>query len=153
MLYLRFTQRGRERLPKTDICSEDQYHRAVVDGHGLQGPGNTQPHQDVKDIAADGVRDRHIPQACRERRPANRGGHECPTEPNPTRFRMPVDEMSETCRVDTQVSGRRGEDAAPCRATMRLAMQSGTLVPAARKVMPMMTSGIPRVYPIIVTCI
>lgn len=34
---------------------------------------------------------------------------------------------------------------------MRLAMQSGTLVPAARKVMPMMTSGIPRVKPIIVT--
>ena len=33
----------------------------------------------------------------------------------------------------------------PCLATMRLAMQSGTLVPAARKVMPMMTSGIPRV--------
>lgn len=31
-------------------------------------------------------------------------------------------------------------------------MQSGTLVPAARKVMPMMTSGIPSVYPVIVTC-
>lgn len=40
----------------------------------------------------------------------------------------------------------------PCLATIRLAMQSGTLVPAARKVMPMMTSGIPNVYPIIVTC-
>lgn len=40
----------------------------------------------------------------------------------------------------------------PCRATIRLAMQSGTLVPAARKVMPMMTSGIPNVYPMIVTC-
>lgn len=40
----------------------------------------------------------------------------------------------------------------PCLATIKLAMQSGTLVPAARKVMPMMTSGIPRVYPIIVTC-
>lgn len=39
----------------------------------------------------------------------------------------------------------------PCRATIRLAMQSGTLVPAARKVMPMMTSGIPRVKPITVT--
>lgn len=34
---------------------------------------------------------------------------------------------------------------------MRLAMQSGTLVPAARKVIPMMTSGIPSVYPMIVT--
>lgn len=34
---------------------------------------------------------------------------------------------------------------------MTLAMQSGTLVPAARKVMPMMTSGIPRVKPITVT--
>lgn len=33
----------------------------------------------------------------------------------------------------------------PCLATMRLAMQSGTLVPAARKVIPMMTSGIPSV--------
>lgn len=40
----------------------------------------------------------------------------------------------------------------PCRATIRLAMQSGTLVPAARKVMPMMTSGIPKVYPMTVTC-
>lgn len=30
-------------------------------------------------------------------------------------------------------------------------MQSGTLVPAARKVMPMMTSGIPRVKLIMVT--
>lgn len=39
----------------------------------------------------------------------------------------------------------------PCRATIRLAMQSGTLVPAARKVMPMMTSGIPSVKPITVT--
>lgn len=39
----------------------------------------------------------------------------------------------------------------PCRATMRLAMQSGTLVPAARKVMPMITSGIPRVKLIMVT--
>lgn len=39
----------------------------------------------------------------------------------------------------------------PCRATMTLAMQSGTLVPAARKVMPMMTSGMPRVKPITVT--
>lgn len=39
----------------------------------------------------------------------------------------------------------------PCRATMRLAMQSGTLVPAARKVMPMMTSGIPSVKPMTVT--
>lgn len=34
---------------------------------------------------------------------------------------------------------------------MRLAMQSGTLVPAARKVMPMITSGIPRVKLIMVT--
>ena len=34
---------------------------------------------------------------------------------------------------------------------MRLAMQSGTLVPAARKVMPMMTSGMPRVKPMMVT--
>lgn len=40
----------------------------------------------------------------------------------------------------------------PCLATIKLAMQSGTLVPAARKVMPMMTSGIPSVYPIMVTC-
>ena len=40
----------------------------------------------------------------------------------------------------------------PCLATMRLAMQSGTLVPAARNVMPMITSGIPRVKPMIVTC-
>lgn len=39
----------------------------------------------------------------------------------------------------------------PCRATITLAMQSGTLVPAARKVMPMMTSGMPRVKPITVT--
>lgn len=39
----------------------------------------------------------------------------------------------------------------PCRATMRLAMQSGTLVPAARKVMPMITSGIPSVKLIMVT--
>lgn len=39
----------------------------------------------------------------------------------------------------------------PCRATIRLAIQSGTLVPAARKVMPMMTSGIPRVKLIMVT--
>lgn len=39
----------------------------------------------------------------------------------------------------------------PCRATMRLAIQSGTLVPAARKVMPMMTSGIPSVKLIMVT--
>lgn len=39
----------------------------------------------------------------------------------------------------------------PWRATIRLAMQSGTLVPAARKVMPMMTSGIPSVKPITVT--
>lgn len=39
----------------------------------------------------------------------------------------------------------------PCLATIKLAMQSGTLVPAARKVMPIITSGIPRVYPIIVT--
>lgn len=30
-------------------------------------------------------------------------------------------------------------------------MQSGTLVPAAKKVMPMMTSGIPSVKPITVT--
>ena len=30
-------------------------------------------------------------------------------------------------------------------------MQSGTLVPAARKVMPMMTSGMPRVKPMMVT--
>lgn len=35
---------------------------------------------------------------------------------------------------------------------MTLAMQSGTLVPAARKVIPMMTSGIPSVNPITVTC-
>lgn len=34
---------------------------------------------------------------------------------------------------------------------MRLAMQSGTLVPAARKVMPMITSGIPRVKLMMVT--
>lgn len=40
----------------------------------------------------------------------------------------------------------------PCLATIKLAMQSGTLVPAARKVIPMMTSGIPSVYPIMVTC-
>ena len=40
----------------------------------------------------------------------------------------------------------------PCLATMRLAMQSGTLVTAARNVMPMITSGIPRVKPMIVTC-
>lgn len=40
----------------------------------------------------------------------------------------------------------------PCLATIKLAMQSGTLVPAARKVIPMMTSGIPSVYPMIVTC-
>ena len=40
----------------------------------------------------------------------------------------------------------------PCLATIKLAMQSGTLVPAARNVMPMMTSGIPSVYPMIVTC-
>lgn len=39
----------------------------------------------------------------------------------------------------------------PCLATITLAMQSGTLVPAARKVMPMMTSGIPRVKPTTVT--
>lgn len=39
----------------------------------------------------------------------------------------------------------------PCLATIKLAIQSGTLVPAARKVMPMITSGIPRVYPITVT--
>lgn len=39
----------------------------------------------------------------------------------------------------------------PCRATITLAMQSGTLVPAARKVMPMITSGMPRVKPITVT--
>lgn len=42
--------------------------------------------------------------------------------------------------------------AVPCLATIKLAMQSGTLVPAARKVMPMMTSGMPSVYPMIVTC-
>lgn len=45
-----------------------------------------------------------------------------------------------------------GEPRLPCLATIKLAMQSGTLVPAARKVMPMMTSGIPSVYPTIVTC-
>lgn len=39
----------------------------------------------------------------------------------------------------------------PCLATIRLAMQSGTLVPAAKKVMPMMTSGMPSVKPITVT--
>ena len=39
----------------------------------------------------------------------------------------------------------------PCRATITLAMQSGTLVPAARKVIPIITSGIPRVKPITVT--
>jgi len=33
----------------------------------------------------------------------------------------------------------------PCRATIRLAKQSGTLVPAAKKVMPIMTSGMPIV--------
>lgn len=36
-------------------------------------------------------------------------------------------------------------EAIPCLATIKLAIQSGTLVPAARKVMPMITSGIPRV--------
>lgn len=39
----------------------------------------------------------------------------------------------------------------PWRATIRLAMQSGTLVPAARNVMPIITSGIPSVYPMMVT--
>lgn len=39
----------------------------------------------------------------------------------------------------------------PWRATIRLAMQSGTLVPAARNVMPIITSGMPSVYPMMVT--
>jgi len=35
---------------------------------------------------------------------------------------------------------------------MRLAMQSGTLVPAARKVIPMTTSGMSNVKLMMVTC-
>lgn len=39
----------------------------------------------------------------------------------------------------------------PCRATMRLAMQSGTLVPAAKKDIPMTTTGMLSVKLIMVT--
>lgn len=51
----------------------------------------------------------------------------------------------------TSTAGCHPCDDPPCLATIRLAMQSGTLVPAAKKVMPMITSGIPSVYPMIVT--
>lgn len=36
------------------------YIRAIVDSQGLQGPGETKPHQDVKHVAADGVGHRHV---------------------------------------------------------------------------------------------
>lgn len=39
----------------------------------------------------------------------------------------------------------------PCRATIRLAMQSGTLVPAAKNVMPIITSGMSKVKLMMVT--
>ena len=36
------------------------YIRAIADRQGLQGPGESKPHQDVKHVTADGVGHRHV---------------------------------------------------------------------------------------------
>lgn len=44
----------------------DRYHRSIVDSHCLQGPGNTEPNQNIKDIATNCVGDSHISQTCQQ---------------------------------------------------------------------------------------
>lgn len=102
---------------QTQDGEEVAYRRSVVHQKGTQSPGEPQTQQDVKDIAPNRVGHSHVPHAWRGARQAeskidHQSGHWCDSQ-----------------TVDGFV---------PCRATIRLAMQSGTLVPAARKVMPMM---------------
>lgn len=93
------------------------YWWSVVHHQRTQSPGEAQTQQDVKDIAAYGVRHRHVPHAWGERA---------------TEKRLKWGERERACNDQSFFFFL------PCRATIRLAMQSGTLVPAARKVMPMM---------------
>ena len=89
----------------------------MVHHKGTQSPREAQTQQDVKDIAANGVRHRHVPHAWRKKG---------------------LTGTNTIKRAQAEINGDSGRHLLPCRATIRLAMQSGTLVPAARKVMPMM---------------
>lgn len=107
-----------------------KYHRSIVDSHRLDAPGNTEPNQDIKDITANCVGDSHISQACGCTHTHTHTLETCKEE-------LKFQKLLNRAWMHTTVL--------PCRATIRLAIQSGTLVPAARKVMPIMTSGIPSV--------
>ena len=130
---------------------------AVVDAERLQRPGQAQAHQDVKYITAYGVGDGHVSQTWGK-------------ESNTVRVCVrPRDKSIMTRNILLRNTTTLNSVSAlfhstgelvwassvcvcvPWRATITLAMQSGTLVPAARKVMPMMTSGMPSVKPITVT--
>lgn len=123
---------------------------ARLDAERLQRPGQTQTHQDVKHITAYGVGDGHVSQTWGEERNTVKVCVQSGDKAITTSKTLLCDAGLLLCfptRFDLSASYVN----VPCRATMTLAMQSGTLVPAARKVMPMMTSGMPRVKPITVT--
>lgn len=48
---------------------------SVVHSQSLQSPGKTEPNQDVKHIAPDGIGHGHIPHPCKDKRPLGRKGN------------------------------------------------------------------------------
>lgn len=44
------------------------YIGSVIHSQGLQCPGETEPNEDVKNIAPDGVGHGHVPHACKDKR-------------------------------------------------------------------------------------
>lgn len=55
-------------LAKAMRSRKSTYVGAVIHSQGLQGPGQTEADEDVKDIAPDGVGHGHVPHACNDKR-------------------------------------------------------------------------------------
>lgn len=104
-----------ERKTRRYMCP---YYWSMVHQKRTQSPREAQPQQDVKDIAAYRVGHRHVAHTWKEKK-----------------------KLFNLMQWEEKLFKKRLRWLfchLPCRATIRLAMQSGTLVPAARKVIPMM---------------
>lgn len=56
---------NRKRFCQAARCA---YNWSIIDCHGLQSPGNAEPHQNVKHVAADGVGHGHVSQTYRKKK-------------------------------------------------------------------------------------
>ncbi len=52
---------------QTERAAGWAYNWSIIDCHGLQRPGKAEPHQNVKDVTADGVGHGHVSQTCRNK--------------------------------------------------------------------------------------